>query len=98
MIRHVVMFKFKPEINAELRTEFMQLLSKLAQDIEVIHTLEIGQNFTQSPRAADILLTVDVEDEAALAEYADHPLHQPVKKMAADICSESRIVDYILPQ
>jgi hypothetical protein len=96
MIRHVVMFTFNPEVDAQIRMEFVELLLKLRDEIDFIRALEIGQNVTQSPRAADLVLMVDVDDEAALAEYADHLGHQPVKQMAAAVCRESRVVDYVL--
>ncbi len=97
MIRHVVMFKFKPEVDTKTRFEFVQRLRKLVDDVEVVRTLEIGQNFTQTPRSSDLVLMVDLDDEDALAAYADHPMHQPVKKMLSEICSETRVVDYVLP-
>ncbi|MFO7322701.1 MAG: Dabb family protein [Chloroflexota bacterium] len=96
MVRHVVMFKFKPEVDTQSRVDFVRSLQRLAEDIDVIRALEIGQNFTQSPRAADIVLIVDLDDEKALAEYSDHPDHIPVKDMAAHLCSESRVVDYVI--
>lgn len=94
MIRHVVMFKFKPEVDTAQRIDFVGQLNRLIDEIEVIRRLEIGQNITQSPRASDIVLMVDVDDEEALAVYADHPKHLPVKQLAAQLCSESRVVDY----
>lgn len=96
MVRHVVMFRFKPEVDTASRVDFLRGLRQLAQDIEVIRALEIGENFTPSPRAADLVLMVDVDDEKALAEYAGHPDHIPVRNMIAQLCSESWIVDYVI--
>ena len=96
MIRHVVMFKFKPEVDKQARVDFAQKLSQLALDIDVIRALEIGQNFALSPRASDIVLIVDVDDEEALRVYDDHPKHLPVKQLSTQLCSESRVVDYVL--
>ena len=96
MVRHVVFFKFKPEVDKQARVEFMGRLRQLQQDIDVIRRLEVGQNFTESPRAMDVILTVDVETQHDLAVYDQHPLHQPVKQAAAQLCSESRVVDYVV--
>jgi hypothetical protein len=96
MIRHVVMFKFKPEVDKTARVDFAQKLSQLAQDIEVVRALEIGQNFAVSPRASDLVLIVDVDNEEALRVYGDHPKHQPVKQLSAQLCSESHVVDYVI--
>jgi hypothetical protein len=31
-----------------------------------------------------------------LQVYADHPKHQPVKQLAAELCSGTYVVDYVL--
>lgn len=98
MIRHVVMFKFKPEVKTEARMEFTDRLLRLKDEVEVIRALEVGQNLVASPRACDIVLMVDVDDEAALNIYGDHPNHVPVKQLAAELCSETRVVDYAIEQ
>ena len=97
MIRHAVMFKFKDDISAEDRTDFKTMLHKLADDIAEIRQLEVGENFTESPRACDLLLLVDVDDEEALKAYGAHPDHQPVIKRAKEILAASYVVDYPLP-
>lgn len=96
MVRHVVFFKFKPEVEKQARVEFAGMLRQLQQDIDVIKSLEVGQNFTESARAMDIILIVDVGTQQDLAVYDQHPLHQPVKQTAAQLCSESRVVDYVV--
>lgn len=97
MIRHVVMFKFKPEVSADDRAAFREMLHKLADDIDLIQALETGENVVESPRACDMVLMVDVADEAALQAYAKHPDHQPVLQRAGEIISASYVVDYPLP-
>jgi hypothetical protein len=91
----VVFFKFKPEVDKQARAEFAASLRQLQQDIDVVRALEVGQNFTESARAMDLILIVDVDNQRDLATYDQHPLHQPVKQMAAQLCSESRVVDYV---
>ena len=96
MIRHVVFFKFKPEVDKQARLGFATRLHQLKQDIDQIRALEVGQNFTESPRAMDLILMVDVDTPEDLSIYDQHPLHQPVKQMAAQLCSETRVVDYVV--
>lgn len=95
MVRHVVFFKFKPEVEKAERVEFAAKLRQLQQDIDVIRSLEVGQNFTESPRAMDIILIVDLDTQHDLTVYDQHPQHQPVKQAAAQLCTESRVVDYV---
>jgi hypothetical protein len=94
MIRHAVMFKFKDDVSQDERDTFVGMLHKLAEDISEIRRLEVGQNFTESTRACDLLLLVDVESKEALLTYAQHPDHQPVIKRAGEICAASYVVDY----
>jgi hypothetical protein len=96
MIRHVVFFKFKPEIDQAARSDFVDRLRSL-KSIEVVQSIGVGVNFADSPRAFDVALIVDVADRQALAVYADHPQHVPVKQLAVQLCSALPLVDYELP-
>src|SRR5688500_14980236 len=96
MIRHVVMFKFKPEVEKAARIDLMRRVRALPQDIDVIRSLTIAENFAQSPRACDFILMVDVENETDLQIYGDHPKHQPVKQLSAELCSGTYVVDYVV--
>jgi hypothetical protein len=98
MIRHVVMFKFRDEIDSDTRTDFINRVNRMAVEVEVIRALELGQNFADSPRAYDLVLIVDLDNEEALEIYASHPKHLPVKEMAAQLCSAFPVVDYELIQ
>jgi hypothetical protein len=94
MIRHIVLFKFKPETTPAEREQFIADMRQLADKVEVVQRLEVGLNFTDSPRACDIALTVDFADKDALQVYADHPNHLPVKQRAGELCSATYVVDY----
>lgn len=96
VVRHVVFFKFKPETETADRVEFAGMLRQLQQDIDIIRSLEVGQNFTESPRAMDLILIVDFDNQHDLAVYDQHPKHQPVKQKGAQLCSETRVVDYVI--
>ncbi|MEO0563830.1 MAG: Dabb family protein [Chloroflexota bacterium] len=96
MIRHVVMFKFKDDASNDDRAGFVEMLYKLADEVPQVRQLEVGNNFTDSPRACDLVLVVDLDDEAALKAYAAHPNHQPVLQRAGEVCAASYVVDYTL--
>lgn len=95
MVRHVVMFKFKPETDTRARVDFARMVTGLMDQVEVIRSLEIGQDFLRSPRSYDMLLVVDVDDEEALKIYANHPDHQPILKRAGEICAHVAVLDYL---
>lgn len=96
MIRHTVMFKFKADVPQADQDGFVAMLHQLADDISEIRHLEVGRNFTDSARACDILLIVDVDDHDALQTYAQHSEHQPVIQRAGEVCQTSYVVDYEL--
>jgi hypothetical protein len=96
MIRHVVMFKFKPEVDKAARIDLMQRVRKLPQEIDFIRVLTVAENVVQSPRACDFILMVDLDDETALHAYAEHPKHQPVRQISGELCSGTYVVDYVV--
>jgi hypothetical protein len=96
MIRHIVLFKFKAETTPEQRASFVSGLRGLPARIDILRHVEVGENITDSPRAFDISLMVDVDNEADLKAYAAHPDHQPIIKMAGEFCEISKLVDYVM--
>lgn len=96
MIRHIVLFKFKAETTSEQRASFISGLRGLPAKIDLLRLVDVGENITESPRAFDVSLIVDVDDEAALKAYAAHPDHQPIIKMAGEYCEMSKLVDYVM--
>jgi hypothetical protein len=94
MIRHVVLFKFKPEVDAAERDELVRMLGQLAQDVEVIRELSVGVDVAGSASACDVALIVDFDDREALDVYEAHPLHQPVIRRVDELCAAVHVVDY----
>lgn len=94
MVRHVVLFKFKDEVDAAAREAFVHSLRALQTEVPEVRRLQVGLNFAEAARAHDVALIVDLDDRAALAAYADHPKHIPVKQRAAEICAAMPVVDY----
>ncbi len=94
MVRHVVLFKFKDETDALACEDFVERLSALQIEVPEVRRLQIGRNFADAARAYDIALIVDLDDRAALAAYANHPKHVPVKQRAAELCAAMPVVDY----
>jgi hypothetical protein len=94
MIRHIVFIQFNPETSAADRADLVDRLRGMPAKIDVIKHLEVGVNFTDSPRARDLALIVDFADRAGLAAYATHPDHEAVKAIIAERCGPSVVVDY----
>jgi len=96
MIVHIVMFKFKDENKALNIAKVKNKLEKLESSIDVLKSIEVGINFTDSERAMDLSLYSTFESEADLKTYATHPEHLKVVELIREVTQESKVVDYIL--
>ena len=93
MIKHIVMFKLKDR-NKENIEKIVDALKTLEGNIDVLRSVEIGVNFTESERSYDIALTAEFDDRNALNAYGPHPNHLPVVETVRSLCSGSVVVDY----
>jgi hypothetical protein len=96
VIRHVVLFKFKPEIEAVERADFVLRLKALPQQVAGILNPEVGADIVHSPRSHDVALVFGFPDREALDAYQTHPKHIPVIETARQICASIIAVDYEL--
>ena len=96
MIVHIVMFKFKDENKQENLVEVTSRLNALVELIPSLKSMEVGVNFTDSPRAFDISLYSTFETKENLQAYAVHEEHLKVVELIKSVTLESKVVDYIL--
>ena len=96
MIVHIVIFKFKNENQDENILRVTQELNDLLEKIDVLKSMEVGVNFTDSERAFDLSLYSTFETKEDLQAYAIHPEHLKVVALIKSVTSESKVVDYIL--
>ena len=96
MIKHIVFFRL-PETFTQ-KELLVSKLKGLEQKIDFIRSLEVGENFTDSPRAYDIALTVLVDTKEDLSVYATHKEHLPVVEFIRENGKETCVVDYEIPQ
>jgi hypothetical protein len=98
MIKHIVMFKLKPEAEGKTKEEnarqIKSVLDALPENIAQIKLYEVGINFSESPSAADICLVSGFQSVEELNEYRIHPEHQKALDFILKVIDESRVVDY----
>lgn len=94
MIKHLVFFKFKPEIDQARREAALCELRKLPDRIDFIRSFEVGTDVLRSPRSWDAVLIAEYDDLAALNRYAVHEAHLPVVELMKAICESIGSVDY----
>lgn len=92
MLKHIVMWKFKPDCEA-LVDVFLNGLRELYGQIESLKSLEIGENeFTESD--FDAVLIAEFEDVAGLDAYKNDPRHLALSELCKSIRTERHSVDY----
>lgn len=94
MIRHIVIFRFKPDTSQDDREAFLEMLRALPAKISEIVEFEAGFDVVRSPRAFDLALVASYADLAALDRYAKHEHHLPVIARSKEICEQVASVDY----
>jgi hypothetical protein len=99
MIRHVVIWRLKPQGGDERARTFERIRSALEAQVGRIPGLlrvETGLNVSASRRAGDFSLICDFETPAALAGYQKHPAHFETRAIVDPLIDEHWIVDYEL--
>jgi hypothetical protein len=95
MIKHVVFFKFKPDISAAEREAAISGLRGLPDKIDLIRAFELGEDVLRLPRSWDVVLIATFDDLDALQTYATHPDHVPVAELLKALCTDVGSVDYV---
>ena len=75
MIRHIVMWKFRPGTEAE-QERFLEELRGLQGVVPQLLRSQVARN--QGPGNCDAVLTAEFESLEALAAYQQDPRHRPV--------------------
>lgn len=94
MIRHVVFYRFRPEVDRHERHDALDGLRGLAAVIDAIGSLEVGRDVLQQPRSWDAVLVATFADLDALDAYQKHPRHRAVADRLTSLCESIGSVDY----
>jgi len=96
MVVHIVMFKFKDENKVSNIENVKQRLLDLKEKIDVLKSIEVGVDFSNSERSFDLSLYSTFESKEALKAYAVHEEHLKVVELIKSVTQESKVVDYII--
>src|SRR5262245_50938062 len=94
MIKHVVFFKFKPDVTPAERRSVLDQLRELPAKIDVIRSFEIGEDIMHSARAWDAVEIATYDDLGALETYTRHDDHVELVLKLREICDDIGSVDY----
>jgi hypothetical protein len=78
MIRHIVVFRWKPGTTSEQVSQIADELRTLPGRIPEIKAYHCGPDAGITPGVADFAVTADFDDEAGYVTYRDHPDHKEI--------------------
>jgi hypothetical protein len=98
MIKHIVFWRLKDEVEGRGRAEVMadmkQKFEAMRGVVPGLRALEVGLDFNASADAAHIALYTEFETRAALDAYQESPVHMAVVPFIRAARTERRVVDY----
>ena len=97
MLRHVALFRWKPEATAEDVSKLEAALHGLPDKIPCIQSYRYGRDLGIQEGNADFGLVADFVDEEDLRTYASHPDHQAVIRELVRPIMETRVaIQYMI--
>lgn len=89
MLRHIVLIRFKPEVDAEAVRELERGFHRLAE-LDEVSAMHFGADLRLTEGNFDYAMSADFESEADWLAYQQHPEHvtfaQCFKDMAEAAC------------
>lgn len=94
MVKHIVMWRMKPEVTAAQVLELKEQLEALKGSIPEIVEIEVGIDYQRKEASSDVSLYSVFNSEADLGTYQVHPEHVKVGVFLKPLVAERRVVDY----
>jgi len=95
MLTHIVVWKYRDDVEQFAREEHVNLLRRLRNIIPGVQSLSVGFDTLFLPRSYDTGLVAIFEDRAALDAYTVHPEHVKVAEFGRSISEHVASVDFI---
>lgn len=94
MLTHIVIWKYKADVEPEVREEHLRLLRNLESAIAEVQSLRVGSDIVHLPRSYDTGLVASFRDRAGLDAYTIHPEHIKVAEFGRSISEQVASVDF----
>jgi hypothetical protein len=95
MLTHIVVWKYRADVEQSARAEHVKLLRALASIIPEVQSLAVGFDVLFLPRSYDTGLVATFADRAALDAYTIHPEHVRVAEFGRSISEHVASVDFV---
>lgn len=96
MIRHTVLFKFKPDFPPMDKAAWIEGLNRMEGNIPGLLKLTHGPDILQQGRSFDYAIVADFNAVEDIEAYNTHPLHEPLKKYSFPNSEQIIAVDFPL--
>jgi quinol monooxygenase YgiN len=94
MLTHIVIWKYRFDVEPEVREDHVQMLRRLASVIKAVESMSVGFDVVKLPRSFDTGLVALFRDHAALEAYTIHPEHIKVAAFGKAISEQVASVDF----
>ena len=94
MLTHIVVWKYRADIEQSAREEHVKLLSALAGVIPEVRSLTVGFDTLHLARSYDTGLVAVFDDHLGLDAYTIHPEHVKVAEYGRSISEHVASVDF----
>ncbi len=94
MLTHIVVWKYKAEIEQAIRDEHVAKLRGLSSIVKEIESLSVGSDVLHLARSYDTGLVAVFSDRAALEAYTVHPEHVLAANFGRTISEHVVSVDF----
>jgi Stress responsive A/B Barrel Domain len=95
MLTHIVVWKYRDDVEQFAREEHVNLLRNLGGIIPEVQSLSVGFDSLFLPRSYDTGLVAVFADRTALDAYTIHPEHVKVAEFGRSISEHVASVDFI---
>lgn len=95
MLTHIVVWKYRQDVEQFARDEHVNLLRRLGEIIPQVQSLSVGFDTLHLSRSYDTGLVAVFEDRAGLDAYTVHPEHGKVAEFGRQISEHVASVDFI---
>jgi hypothetical protein len=97
VLRHVALFRWKPEATAEDVSRVEAALHQLPARIPSIKAYRFGRDLGVQDGNADFALVADFTDQNGLLTYANHPDHKAViDTLIRPIMAQREAIQYVI--
>lgn len=76
MIKHMVLFRFRPEVEAEKRDALLREYVSFPQTHTKMRNFTLGRNISRRDSTYEYAFTVEFDSETDLRAYLDSPEHE----------------------